>query len=633
MNNELIDIVGKASVLKVGAVISVEGRTVKVLVDREKNTSHLFYKGELVKSIVVGSYVKITKGFEELVGKIEGEFIEEDIFQSRKNYSSDAAKIKRILVVSLLGYFHDDVFERGIKELPLIDNECFLLDETEFAKVHNFIKKGDIPIHIGQLAQERGIPISLGINGLFASHIGIFGNTGSGKSYTLANLYHSIFRKYKNSKDFQKNAFFFLIDFNGEYVQDNGADNILIEAKYKNIYRLSTHTREGGDKFPIPEKIIQEPLIWTVLLEATEKTQKPFIKNALENGFVDRQMTSADVYKNFIKSTIIGITKNKDKNLEKALLVNFLRDIQECSDKMTGLDSAIQFFQDFLQYNNKFSDYYFDQNGQQTRSAENNFDTLIDQGISTIATPIDQINAIEKIRLKIISAYYNDIVRGYSNKEHLAPLISRLKTRIPDLVKVIEIQADTATAAKKNFTVVSMKDLNIHMRKILPLLFCKHLYDEKRKGTTNQQTYLNLIVDEAHNIMSESSQRESEQWKDYRLETFEEIIKEGRKFGVFLTIASQRPSDISPTIISQLHNYFLHRLINNNDIKAIERTVSYLDKVSFESLPILPTGTCILAGLVAQVPVVIEVGKIQDAYKPLNQTIEPAKYWGTAAES
>lgn len=84
---------------------------------------------------------------------------------------------------------------------------------------------------------------------------------------------------------------------------------------------------------------------------------------------------------------------------------------------------------------------------------------------------------------------------------------------------------------------------------------------------------MNIIVDEAHNILSRDSDRESERWKDYRLETFEEIIKEGRKFGVFLTIASQRPSDISSTIISQLHNYFLHRLINNNDIFAVKNNL------------------------------------------------------------
>ncbi|HAT1803908.1 TPA: ATP-binding protein [Legionella pneumophila] len=627
MSNSITDIVNKSSVLKIGTVISVEGRSVKVLVDREKNTSHLFYKGSLVKSIVVGSYVKITKGFEELVGKIEGEYIEEDAFQSQKNYNRDTEKIRRILIISLLGYFNNLAFERGIKELPLIDNECFLLDESEFNEVHHFIKKDDIPLHIGQLAQERGMPISLGVNGLFASHIGIFGNTGSGKSYTLANLYHTLFQQYKDKIGFKNNADFFLIDFNGEYIDEESNDDIIIESAYKNTYRLSTHTQEGGDKFPIPEKVIQEPLFWTVLLEATEKTQKPFIKNTLENRYINDQLVSSETYKNFIKTIIVGITKNKDKSLEKALVVNFLRDLLECSDELTGFNEAIQFFESSLKYHNKNSDYYFDRASVQTYSSDDNFDKLIEEAIKSIQAPVDTVNTFEKIRIKLVSSYYNDIVRGYSNKEHLSPLISRLKTRIPDLIKVVTIKNDVHKNSTKNFTIVSMKNLNIHMRKILPLLFCKHLYDEKKKANKNQETFLNIIIDEAHNIMSESSQRESEQWKDYRLETFEEIIKEGRKFGVFLTIASQRPSDISPTIISQLHNYFLHRLINNNDIKAIERTISYLDKVSFESLPILPTGTCILAGLIAQVPVVIEINKINDQYKPFNQTIEPTKHW------
>src|SRR6185369_9389610 len=118
-----------------------------------------------------------------------------------------------------------------------------------------------------------------------------------------------------------------------------------------------------------------------------------------------------------------------------------------------------------------------------------------------------------------------------------------------------------------------------------------------------------------------ASERESESWKDYRLETFEEIIKEGRKFGVFMTIASQRPFDISSTIISQLHNFFLHRLINNNDIIAVERTISYLDKVSFESLPILPTGTCIIAGQCIQVTVMVDIAVMKKKYEPDNKTI------------
>jgi uncharacterized protein len=240
-----------------------------------------------------------------------------------------------------------------------------------------------------------------------------------------------------------------------------------------------------------------------------------------------------------------------------------------------------------------------------------------------VAMSVDGMDPIDQIRIRIVLQYYEDIFRGYSNREHLGPLITRLDRRIDDLKKVIAIGEPPH---QKNFTVVSLRDVNIHLRKILPLLLCKNLYDDK-KSSDDGVKYLNIIVDEAHNILSEESTRESEQWKDYRLETFEEIIKEGRKFGVFLTLASQRPADISPTIISQLHNYFLHRLINDQDIKAVERTISYLDKVSFEYLPILPTGTCIFAGLLAGVPVVIDIAKINDKYEPRNKTRPLAKNW------
>src|SRR5690554_1946839 len=167
------------------------------------------------------------------------------------------------------------------------------------------------------------------------------------------------------------------------------------------------------------------------------------------------------------------------------------------------------------------------------------------------------------------------------------------------------------------------------MRKIIPLIIAKEYYEKHKKENSTRKKYLNIIIDEAHNILSSSSNRESETWKDYRLETFEEIIKEGRKFGVFLTIASQRPSDISSTIISQLHNYFLHRLINNKDIEAVERTVSYLDRVSFDTLPILPTGSCILAGLSAKLPVILKMHPLEEKYQPNSKTIKPTDFWIT----
>ena len=126
-----------------------------------------------------------------------------------------------------------------------------------------------------------------------------------------------------------------------------------------------------------------------------------------------------------------------------------------------------------------------------------------------------RISPIDEIRLRVVIQYYDEIIRGFSNREHLAPLIKRMDKRIDDLKKVIEIRKQSAIRSRKrNITIVSLKDVNLHMRKILPLLFCKMLYNDK-KAENNDRNYLNLIIDEAHNILSESSERESEQWKDY----------------------------------------------------------------------------------------------------------------------
>lgn len=158
------------------------------------------------------------------------------------------------------------------------------------------------------------------------------------------------------------------------------------------------------------------------------------------------------------------------------------------------------------------------------------------------------------------------------------------------------------------------------MKKTVPLLISKRAYSEKK--LSSEQSSLTIIIDEAHNILSRESSREQEAWKDYRLETFEEIIKEGRKFGVFVTIASQRPSDISPTITSQAHNYFIHRLINQKDLETISTAVSYIDKITEESIPTLPTGTCIFSGVASQMPLKINIRELQDIAKPKSETLK-----------
>jgi hypothetical protein len=128
-------------IFRIGVVNSVNGREVKILVDRNKNTSHLIYKGELIKNVAVGSYIKVLKGFESIIGKVESEYIEQDkILPS--GYSSPEDLIKRYLVVKLIGHIHNNEYVKGITELPLIDNECYLLTNDEFLIIHSLRKEG-----------------------------------------------------------------------------------------------------------------------------------------------------------------------------------------------------------------------------------------------------------------------------------------------------------------------------------------------------------------------------------------------------------------------------------------------------------------------------------------------------------
>jgi DNA helicase HerA-like ATPase len=570
MTNSSDDKILEDSIFKVGKVISIDGRDVKVAVDKSKNSSNLLYKGELLKNISVGGYIKITKGFTVIVGIVEGESIAEDSRYTDKAYRSNKDKISRILNIKLLGFFDGVEFKRGIKELPLIDNECFLLNKKEFVDVHHFVEEDDEPLKIGKLSLEKGQDIELGINSLFASHVGIFGNTGSGKSYTLSKIYNELFQKYKDKPNFVKNSEFVLIDFNGEYVNKDVSandDTVLVEGKYKKRYILSTKAGTTSEKYPFTSKELQDPAIWTVILQATEKTQQPFVKRVLSSRFIETVVSTETGTKTHIGNLLLNALTKNDRNLEKGQITSFINELKALFDDVGthGLQSVYSDYVSSLQFHSTANSYFYQESpGDSGRlfSDKPRFEQVVVRDkIDNLLLPLGSMNPLQRIRLKFLIVYYDEIFRGFSNSEHLSPLMKRLEDRSKDFAKVIKV--DDSIDQTRNIEIISLKDVNLDVRKLFPLLICKKKYEAHKSKDSG--TMLNIIVDEAHNILSMNSERESAQWKDYRLETFEEIIKEGRKFGAFMTIASQRPHDITPTIISQLHNYFLHRLINSND--------------------------------------------------------------------
>ncbi|MCX6785445.1 MAG: ATP-binding protein [Candidatus Komeilibacteria bacterium] len=606
----------KESIFIIGHVLSVDGRIIKIKLNKNKNHSHILYEGKTVKNVSVGSYIKVVKGFVSIIGKVEGEFTSEEKYYN-KEYNKEEAKINRILQVSLFGHFEGTHFKQGIKEMPLIDNECYLLNRDEFNSLHHFYKNGEKTITIGNLTEEPSQKIKIGVNNLFASHIGIFGNTGSGKSNTLAKIYTELFKVFSNNNDFKTKSDFVVVDFNGEYIGDE------MITKDKVVYELSTGKKVSKKKYPISKDSIHKTEILSVLLEATEKTQKPFLDRVIRNDFLDDNATFNARVITSIEDTCTSVIDKKDRNLREGLIIELFRDLinlvtDEKKDAITNLKKEVE---NNLHYHSKNEEYYWDN----TNSTNfNNTSPIYTTHLKTLVENlVFKSDEFSKLKLKIVFNYFHEIIKGYSNQEHIGPLIGRMFRKFDMLEKLIDINENTES---KNLSIICLRDVNIEMKKIIPLIIAKQLYENKKESDKKS---LHIVIDEAHNILSTMSQRESETWKDYRLETFEEIIKEGRKFGVFLTIASQRPYDISATIISQLHNYFIHRLINDNDINAVEKAVAYLDKLSFQSIPILSVGSCFVAGLASDIPVKVDIDLLEMEKRPNSGTVNLEGAWNS----
>lgn len=615
----------KESIFIIGSVSSVSGRSIKIRVNKNKNASHLLYNGQVLKNISVNSYVKITKWFTKIIWKVEGEYIEiKKIYN--KEYNKEEDLIERYLQVSLFGHFEWEKFQQWIKEMPLVDNECYLLDREEFEALHKFNKDWEKTINIWILTEEPAQEIKVSINSLFASHIWVFWNTWSWKSNTLARLYYELFRTMKWNSKFQSNSKFIIIDFNGEY--GKVWDEIITNDK--KVYSLSTRKEWWEDKIPLNENDLIDLELISILANATEKTQKPFIERTIN--------LYKKVHKKEVQAwmTIENQILNHFKNILRKQLKSTLK--MTIKDKVYTLMDYFEIIlwvnhfsegttEDWLQrpeWQNKYSYYIW---GDWWQIADTDIEDLdLYKAIDEYIFPENSISKfIHFLYLQIIYDIYNDKAQN----EHISPAINKLKSRQKDIEKIFDTESATSIFdASNNLTIFNLKDTNTETKKTIPLLISKKLYEEHKDERNDfKNKSLHIIIDEAHNILSESSERESKDWKDYRLETFEEIIKEWRKFNVFLTISSQRPSDISATIISQLHNYFIHKLINDFDIDAIHKTVAYLDKLSFESIPILSTWSCFFAWLATNLPVKVSINELEDKYKPDSKTVTLENIW------
>ena len=261
---------------RVGVIVEVNDQFSKVGVYSLLNDSNVIWNGEILSGIKVGAYLTINQNDVKIIATVSSEkvvdqqnSVKSEEFDNRFHKNS----VNRVIELKTKGIIVNNEFKITSKYVPMIGNEVTLTTKDELNIIYG-LREDDETIIIGKTILE-GYPVQIPINRFFASHIGIFGNTGSGKSNTLHKLYLELLRsKYK--ENIVKKSKIFIIDFNGEYCSDNifGLDD-----SDRKIIQINT--RSPIDKLNIKSNYLFDADILSILFDARPATQVPFLKKSV----------------------------------------------------------------------------------------------------------------------------------------------------------------------------------------------------------------------------------------------------------------------------------------------------------------------------------------------------------------
>jgi DNA helicase HerA-like ATPase len=162
------------------------------------------------------------------------------------------------------------------------------------------------------------------------------------------------------------------------------------------------------------------------------------------------------------------------------------------------------------------------------------------------------------------------------------------------------------------------------------IIFEAHQRYRRKNGVILPTT---LVVEEAHNFIRWHSEENDEiTANNLCSKSFEKIAKEGRKFGLGLLISSQRPSELSQTVLSQCNTFLLHRLVNDKDQDMVKRLVPDNIGSILDELPVLPTKKAILLGWAAPLPIVVEMNTLEEKHCPKSKDPEFWDVWTGSTE-
>ncbi|MFS9161163.1 ATP-binding protein [Streptococcus oralis] len=527
------------------------------------------FKGQIYLAKGVIDYVTIKNRFDERfiyqVVKVSDKELPLSTDESAKfSYSGNFECVP-------IGMIKNNFVEFNLKKYPFLQDKVYLTTLEEFNIIFNEDKLKN-SISLG-LIEERYVA-KIDPNKLLTHHGAILGNTGSGKSTTVRKIISEVNKM--NSDNLRLHIF----DVHDEYgrLPDVEVINVLED------YGINILSLEHQDWLNLvkPSELVQLPVIEMALKIAncllTETIDESWLKCFIAHNLYTNQQTDA-VTK---RTKIIGILNGTgiDTSKYSSQFGNF-----------SPVDEK-KFLADLLEATNGEVEYsYLSLKLEKANYKVDSFENLL--------MALNYVFLLEESK-------GNSQARAYSGT--LETRIKNIQTRYSKLFENEEKSFDS------NAVVYSVAEMDDDLLLFFTTYVLKKEFTMNKSLTLRQRAVNVFILEEAHRYISKI--KENSQF--HEVEVFKKIAREGRKFGCFLLLSSQRPSELSSTVLSQCNNYIIHRIKNNVDLEYLLQTIPYINKNQLSRFSYLPTGTAFLVGELFPIPVEVEV--FEESYSNVTTT-------------
>lgn len=486
-------------------------------------------------------------------------------------------------------------------------------------------------LSIGRSVVFEDYDVKVRIDDFFGGHTAVLGNTGSGKSCTVASVLQSLFNK--ADEFYARGATFVVFDVNGEYAK------ALMPLATENGIGVANVVLDGtatDGKFRLPHWFLEQSE-WELLLQASERTQIPVLRTALglTGLFRDNTPEAVAIKEHFIATCINECFRGADGDSPVAKFQRVVSLLQRYPTQ--GLNTnLLQKYGANYQYGN---------------FAGGNLEPFLDEVRQKLRenvnlpcynrTPFTFQDLEECLDFAILyeEAHGNRQIRDYcsqmftrfkSLRDRPEYAFMRYNIEPGEAIPTMEGFLEQLLGLSKNgaqwrkrhqIIIVDMNAVEDEVVELISSVLARMTFRQLRQAEPRNRFPVHLLLEEAHRYIAETPSK----FAIDASKIYERIAKEGRKYGLFLLVASQRPSELSKTVLSQCSNFVIHRIQNPDDLSQIRQMTPFISEAVLKRLPSLPKQHALVFGTSVNLPTTFKVREAKPL--PKSDDAKIGKLW------